>query len=443
MKQVSSSSGSDVAEEIPKGVLPSNRSVKCHSSVDIDPETPAQRLPIRDSTAEALSTKRSMPSSSAQVTSPGSQPQTLRTSADERYKYSMDASILIVGRDEFCQSILDAIQPSANLTIETAPDPKEAFPLIQAQQPDLIIVLSRQPGVLDLCRTIRRNNRLTWMYCIVVESLPSATEIAELQPIEALLQKQSQFLMEGADAFLALDLFSVLAHMQLLQAQVQAGLRRVQSHREIVRANDLLSAIALSDPLTELNNRRAFEWELPRQINNARERNAPLSLLMLDVDYFKSINDQYGHLVGDRALKLISARLRHNLRFYDTPFRYGGEEFVIILNNTAAKEALRIGQRLCNLIARQAFNIDDQLELTITVSAGTASLRPDDDSKGISFLRRADQFLLKAKSQGRNRILSAEDNLSETQQESRDEPEVRTVSEQQDEDENLPQENLQ
>ncbi|MGB3491954.1 MAG: diguanylate cyclase [Elainellaceae cyanobacterium] len=323
----------------------------------------------------------------------------------------MDASILIVGRDDFCQFILDAIQPSATLTLETAPNPQEAFPLIQAQQPDLVILSSQQLGILELCRNIRVNNRLTWMYCIAIDCVPSSLSspfLSNLDSSDKLLQKQSNFLVEGADAFLALEASPTPVQQELLRAQVQAGLRRVQSHREIVRANDLLSAIALSDPLTELNNRRAFEWELPRQIHNARERNAPLSLLMLDVDFFKSINDQHGHLVGDRALKLISARLRHNLRFYDTPFRYGGEEFVIILNNTAAKEAQRIGQRLCQLIAQQAFNIDEQLELTITVSAGMASLRLDDDNKGTSLLRRADQYLLQAKSQGRNRILSAE-----------------------------------
>ena len=130
---------------------------------------------------------------------------------------------------------------------------------------------------------------------------------------------------------------------------------------------------------------------------------------MMDVDFFKRINDTYGHLIGDRALKLISARLRHNLRFYDTPFRYGGEEFVIILNNTGQKEAKLIGQRLCNLIAEQPFAVGDELDLSITISAGTASLRIDDDEKGINLLRRADQYLLKAKSQGRNKVLSAEE----------------------------------
>ncbi|HEY9648705.1 MAG TPA: GGDEF domain-containing protein, partial [Chroococcidiopsis sp.] len=170
--------------------------------------------------------------------------------------------------------------------------------------------------------------------------------------------------------------------------------------------NDLLSAIALSDPLTSLNNRRAFEWELPRQIQNARSRNMPISLIMLDVDHFKSINDTYGHMVGDRALQLLGARLRHNLRFYDTPFRYGGEEFVIILSDTGGQEAVAIAHRICRLISEQAFVVNETLDLTITVSAGASSLRPEDDAKGMSLLHRADQYLLSAKSSGRNRVVS-------------------------------------
>lgn len=320
----------------------------------------------------------------------------------------MDASILIVGSHGFCTAIRNLIGPVEHLTIENAPTPEEALLIVQAQQPDIVISNGDMDGIPGLHGAIKQQNRLAWIHTIVIEFLP------EIQNVHALIAKQnqvtSQNLEAGADACVWLTMENEGGtETQLLHAHLQVGLRRVHGHREIVRTNDLLSAIALSDPLTELNNRRAFEWELPRQIHNARERSVPISLLMLDVDFFKSINDTHGHLVGDRALKLISARMRHNLRFYDTPFRYGGEEFVIILNNTGPREAKRIGQRLCNLIAGQPFAVGDNLDLCITVSAGTATLRMEDDEKGISLLRRADQYLLKAKSQGRNQVLSAEE----------------------------------
>ncbi len=274
------------------------------------------------------------------------------------------------------------------------------------------MIRADQPGSLELCRQVKAQHQLAWIYCIVLGHPPQVPsghwEVeAHVEALEA-----------GADAFVWLPQLSsgnsmdqkwLATQTRLLSSQIRVGLRRVQNYRELMRTNDILSAIALSDPLTELNNRRALEWELPRQISNARSRKMPLSLLMLDVDYFKTINDRYGHLVGDRALQLLSARLRHNLRFYDTPFRYGGEEFVIILSDTDQQEARAIGTRLCRLIAEQPFVINDSLNLSITISAGAATLQLEDDSNGLNLLRRADTNLLSAKAQGRNRVVSLGD----------------------------------
>ncbi len=334
----------------------------------------------------------------------------------------MDASILIVGDREFLAS-LSALTPDlATFTLEVAPNPHEATPLIQAQQPDLLMIQATQPGSLDLCQRIKAQSHLAWIYCVVVDDrrLPATNELGDRPQDEVDLETSA--LMMGADAYVTLwraelqNKRSETSEQSLISAHVQAGLRRVQNHRELIRTNDILSAIALSDPLTELNNRRAFEWELPRQIHNARLRGMPISLLMLDVDFFKSINDTYGHLVGDRALQLIASRLRHNLRFYDTPFRYGGEEFVIILSDTGNQEAEAIAHRICRLISDQPFVIDDKLDLNITISAGTASLTAQDDARGTSLLHRADQNLLRAKALGRNRVVSGHesDALSES-----------------------------
>ncbi|MDX2229337.1 MAG: diguanylate cyclase [Leptolyngbyaceae cyanobacterium bins.349] len=327
---------------------------------------------------------------------------------------STNASILLVGCDDFLSTLLDRVQRLVTCTVEVAPTSSEAVPLIQAQQPDLIIVQANQPGGLELCYELKDQAKLAWIYCILLE-IPdqSLNEVWHDRNWE--LEARIDALEGGADAYLwlprhtyygkPLDEEVLIKQDRLLRSQILAGLRNVKNHRELMRTNDILSAIALSDPLTELNNRRALDWELPRQLQNARSRTEALSLVMLDVDYFKRINDTYGHPVGDRALQLVSSRLRHNLRFRDTLFRYGGEEFVIILSNTDQTEALLVAHRLCRLIGEQAFAIDDGLELNITISAGTATLSTSDDAKGISLLKRADQNLLKAKSSGRNRVV--------------------------------------
>jgi two-component system, cell cycle response regulator len=316
----------------------------------------------------------------------------------------MDASILVVGSDRFRSFSLDRIRDLATFTVEVAVDSSEAMPLIQAQQPDLLLIQANQPDAVELCQQIKIQNRLAWIYCIVLDDQPLN--------LPNQLAREVKTLEAGADAYIWIPQAEVTVsdverefYERRLQVQVQAGLRRVQNHRELIRANDVLSAIALSDPLTELNNRRAFEWELPRQIQNARNRNVPISLIMMDVDFFKIINDTHGHIVGDSVLKVLSARIRHNLRFYDTPFRYGGEEFVIILSDTACQEAYRIARRLCRLINDQPFVINETLDLSVTISAGVATLDMTDDARGSSLLQRADQRLLQAKGLGRNRVV--------------------------------------
>ncbi|MBW4519346.1 MAG: diguanylate cyclase [Scytolyngbya sp. HA4215-MV1] len=327
----------------------------------------------------------------------------------------MDASILIVGSSDFSAELLEQIHRIQMFAI-VAPNSSEAMPLIQAQQPDLI-VLQANTDSLELCSLIKQQKNLSWIYCILVDQLPIAPVAAN--EMEKILELRAEALEKGADAYLNLSQDATGTggipdrRVRLLQAQIKTGLRSVLNHRELMRTNDILSAIALSDPLTELNNRRAFDWELPRQIKNSRDRSEPLSLLMLDVDYFKSINDTYGHRVGDQALQLVSARLRHNLRFHDTLFRYGGEEFVIILSKTEGQEADLVARRLCRLIGGQPFTISDKQDLNITISAGAASLLSEDDAKGASLIHRADQNLLRAKATGRNRVVSSFETASE------------------------------
>jgi two-component system, cell cycle response regulator len=320
----------------------------------------------------------------------------------------MEASILIVGGTEFITRLLTYVRQLEACTVETATNSEEAIQLIQAQQPDLVILPADEVH-LQLCSYIKEQKNLAWIYCLLVDSVPQLPLIDGFE-IATQAVAEAEALERGADAYLLLSQNSKQSaelQQRLFIAHIRAGFRLVLNHRELMRTNDILSAIALSDPLTELNNRRALDWELPRQIQNARLRSEALSLLMLDVDYFKSINDTYGHPVGDLALKLLSARLRHNLRFHDTLFRYGGEEFVIILRKTDRQEAYLVARRLCQLISSQPFAIDDERDLHITISAGTASLEATDDTKGMSLLQKADQNLLRAKSAGRNCVVGS------------------------------------
>ncbi len=320
----------------------------------------------------------------------------------------MEHSILIVGHPAFGRMIQTQLQPLTSSAIVLAQNAMEAGLSMQAQAPDFVIIQGDRLSLAQSCLNLQNRSNFQWFYSLLVAGCePGLNHETATQ-----LHQKTQALELGADAYLNVDgnfnqqRFQLDApYSLLLKAQLKIGLQSANRYRDLVQTNDLLSTIALVDPLTELNNRRALDWDLPRQIKAARQGDRPFCLLIFDLDFFKRINDNYGHLVGDVSLKLLSARLRHNLRAKDTLFRYGGEEFVVLLADTPHDEAGDIARRLCQIISQQSFTINDDLELSLTVSVGVSELREGDDADGLALLERADQCLRKAKQSGRNRVV--------------------------------------
>ncbi|MFC3609625.1 GGDEF domain-containing protein [Stutzerimonas tarimensis] len=158
---------------------------------------------------------------------------------------------------------------------------------------------------------------------------------------------------------------------------------------------------ALRDPLTGAGNRVAMQQTLTREVELARRHGQPLSVLMLDMDHFKSINDRFGHPCGDEVLKAVTTRLKSQLRNVDMVFRYGGEEFLVLLSNTPEKSAALVGQRLCQAVNSMEFCSHDG-HLPLTVSMGCASYRVPETLDAL--LARADSALYQAKRNGRNQM---------------------------------------
>lgn len=324
----------------------------------------------------------------------------------------MNASVLIIGDDDFSAQLCQRVRGLSAMARWQVSSAHRAKQLLESEIPEIIILQATQQDNWKLCRTLKQQRHLIWSYCILVDerSCPLASDATG-----ALLRQTSltiTALETGADAYLWVPNSLVQEPQEageylsrLIQAHIRTASRRIQAYKELSQANDLLSSIALIDPLTQLGNRRAFDWELPRQIQGAREHHQSLSLLMLDIDYFKRVNDNYGHLVGDQVLRMLADRLRHHLRFYETPFRYGGEEFVVILQNTSLQEAEKTGERLRRKIDDSPFVIDLDLDLPLTISIGVAMLEPFDDVKGVELINRADSNLLRAKNTGRNRVI--------------------------------------
>jgi diguanylate cyclase len=191
-----------------------------------------------------------------------------------------------------------------------------------------------------------------------------------------------------------------------LEARLSASkqeIEQLQQNLEIVRTE------SFTDPLTTLSNRKYFDQALAKSLAEAKEKNEPLSLLMADIDHFKSFNDKYGHLTGDQVLRLVAIAMKQNVKGQDIAARYGGEEFVVALPKTALQSAITVADHV-----RRAVMTKELLKRSsgerlgrVTISIGVAVLQPSDTSQ--SLIERADKCLYAAKRNGRNRVICEAD----------------------------------
>jgi diguanylate cyclase (GGDEF)-like protein len=168
---------------------------------------------------------------------------------------------------------------------------------------------------------------------------------------------------------------------------------------------DRLRAQATLDPLTGCHNRRGFDEVLATEMSRARRYTRPLSLVFLDIDHFKRVNDEFGHEVGDYALQRIGRAVRHTFRTTDSACRYGGEEFALIFPETEKDEATRLAERLRILV--ESLPPNAEVPRSLTASFGVATY-PDDGQNSAELIRAADRALYQAKANGRNRVEVAE-----------------------------------
>mgnify|MGYP000226134554 CR=1 FL=1 len=152
-------------------------------------------------------------------------------------------------------------------------------------------------------------------------------------------------------------------------------------------------------------NRRYINEKLPIDIESAKANKLPLSIAMIDIDYFKLINDKYGHLLGDLVLKDITNVIKNNIRGKsDWIARYGGEEFLILFNDTSKEDAYNLSKRIKSVVENSIFKYDD-IEINITISIGIASLTSEIDDMD-KLIRKADEKLYIGKTNGRNQVIS-------------------------------------
>jgi two-component system cell cycle response regulator len=183
-----------------------------------------------------------------------------------------------------------------------------------------------------------------------------------------------------------------------------ASIRRAQALETTRAENRRLEALATTDPLTRILNRRALLDRLNAEVDRARRYESSLTLLLLDLDHFKEVNDTAGHLAGDTVLRRIGVLLEEAIRKVDIVARYGGEEFVVLLPETVSEGAAVFAERLRERIAAESFDVGAGRAVNLTVSIGIATFPSPLVSSTEDLFARADEALYRAKSGGRNQV---------------------------------------
>ena len=267
------------------------------------------------------------------------------------------------------------------------PDPSAVHRRVAKETFDVIIISLALEGAdgLRLCSQIRSLDRSRNVPIIVVVDEPNEAR-----------------LLRGFDMGVNDYLVRPIEPHELF-ARVSTQIKR-KRHLDFLR-NRLAESVeqSITDPLTGLYNRRYMESHLRTLVDDANKVGRTLSVLMADIDFFKAVNDTFGHEAGDRVLKQFSSRLLHNTRGIDLACRLGGEEFLLILPDTDRSHAYKIGERLRTSVAAREFDLATEQSVRVTVSVGMATLEPADDSPE-KLLKRADEALYSAKRRGRNRV---------------------------------------
>ena len=296
--------------------------------------------------------------------------------------------MLVDDRPSATERIVAALTPTHAVTVEN--DPQEALFNGAEGNFDLFIVslgLKDFDG-LRLCSQIRSLERTRHLPILMIADLEDRARV-----------------LRGLDLGVNDYLVRPIDRNEML-ARVRTQLRR-KRYADALRDNVQASIeLAVVDPLTGLNNRRYLESHLAALLDHSTGRGRPLSLMILDIDHFKGVNDSYGHDAGDEVLKAFAQRVKNVVRQADLVCRLGGEEFVVVMPDTALAVAAKVAERVRAQVEGGLFTIEGgQRTIPVTVSIGIAESSRDPNPDAL--FKRADRALYRSKQEGRNRVTAA------------------------------------
>jgi len=301
--------------------------------------------------------------------------------------------ILIAEDDPAFRQLLEDTLARWGYDVVVSRDGNEACRVLQSENaPQLAILDWKMPGMegIDICRAIRKNAEGYYHYIILLTSQQSDEDL--VIGMEA-----------GADDYIIKPF-----KYNELRVRLRAGRRIIELQNDLLAAREILRAKAAHDSLTGLLNHEEILGVLDRELARAERDGVCASIIMIDIDHFKKINDTYGHIAGDAVLRLTARKMHSMMRAYDSIGRYGGEEFLVILPECCPECAVAFAERLRRCISSEKMDTTEGL-IPVSISLGVAASNGEKRADGQTLVRAADAALYKAKENGRNRVETASD----------------------------------
>jgi len=295
--------------------------------------------------------------------------------------------ILIADDSEMTRMILEGRLKQWGYEVINACDGQEAWGILQKKgRPRIALIDWMMPRLngIELLKKIRQYIKEPYIYTILLTAKKGKDNLVEA-------------MNAGAD-----DFISKPFDPNILKVRLRAGARITKLQEELIAAREALRVQATHDSLTQLFNRSALMDMMSREISRSIRDQSSIGLLIVDIDHFKSVNDTFGHLVGDQVLKQLSSQMKTCTRQYDIIGRYGGEEFIILLPRCGKQEVLSVAERLRNSISNTLFETTAG-PINLSISLGATWVTPSDqECHEEELIRIADEALYKAKNNGRN-----------------------------------------
>ena len=294
---------------------------------------------------------------------------------------------ILVADDELIsrKALVSTLKKNGYEVVETETGTQAVAEMSKPDGPKIAILDWMMPGMtgLDVCETLRAQEGGDYLYLILLTSKSNVDDVIS-------------GLDSGADDYLVKPFNARELRVRLRNAE-----RIIKLEQELIATRDELQIKAIHDDLTGLLNRGAIFEFLIAEKQRSNRRNYELSIIMIDIDNFKSLNDNYGHVAGDYVLREVASRLQNNCRGYDMIGRYGGEEFLVVLPETSHREACLVAERMRYSLEQEPI-CTDQESLNVTASFGVSSKCSIDSVSVMEFIKKADQGLYEAKDHGKN-----------------------------------------